>query len=160
MATARSAQPNGTSHSSLCPCATARRVSRSVTQLYDIVLAPVGLKSTQYVLLRILAEEGAIPQWKIAQENSVAVETLSRRLAPLRNKGLIALEVSGSRGEHIYRLTPEGRVLLDKASPYWSRAEARLQQVLGAEDLTSFVASMNRLSKAAQDATDLRTSNK
>lgn len=143
-----------------CACASIRRASRSVTQLYDVVLAPLGLKSTQFVILRILAGHGAVPQWKLAQENAVAVETLSRRLAALRKRGLVTMEIRGARGEHVYRLTESGRELLDRAIPHWNRADARLRQVLGDEPLKAMVASVQKLASAAQDAMSLKTSNR
>ncbi len=36
---------------SSCACFQFRKASRSVTQLYDQILAPVGLRSTQVVIL-------------------------------------------------------------------------------------------------------------
>jgi DNA-binding MarR family transcriptional regulator len=125
-----------------------------------MVLAPLGIKSTQFVILRILAGQGAVPQWRLAQENAVAVETLSRRLAALRRKGLVAMEVCGPRGEHVYRLTEKGRQALDEAIPYWNRADERLRQVLGDEHLDELVAFVGQLAGAAQDAMSLKTSNR
>jgi DNA-binding MarR family transcriptional regulator len=142
-----------------CACASVRRASRAVTQLYDTVLAPLAMKSTQFVVLRFLAEHGPTPQWKIAQENAVAVETLSRRLGALRTKGLIALEVVGARGEHIYRLTPRGKEAFEAAKPYWQRADNRLFQVLGREDAQRCVLALDRLAAGAHKAATLRTRN-
>ena len=136
----------------LCPCATVRRASRSVTQLFDMVLAPTGMKATQFVILRIIGAQQSVPQWKLAQEHTVAVETLSRRLAALRKKGLISLQIAGARGEHLYSLTPAGREALERAAPYWQRAQARLQQVVGEEELQRLVSCANRLAGAAQTA--------
>jgi DNA-binding MarR family transcriptional regulator len=123
------------------------------------VLSPLGIKSTQFVLLRFLAQRGPTPQWKISEENAVAVETLSRRLAGLRSKGFIAVEIAGAHGEHICRLTPSGQQAYENAKPYWQRADARLQQVLGDGKLQEFVACLNQLAAAALEATMLRTKN-
>jgi len=142
-----------------CPCAATRRASRAVTQLYDMVLAPTGMKSTQFVILRILGDQGAVPQWKLAQENAVAVETLSRRLAALRRKGLVGLEIRGRRGEHVYKLTDKGRSALEGARPYWERANSRLQQVLGEEQLKTLVSCLDRLAASAHEAAALKTAN-
>lgn len=124
-----------------------------------MVLSPTGIKCTQFIVLRFLAEHGPTPQWKIAQENTIAVETLSRRLAALRIKELVALEVSGGRGEHVYRLTPQGERALEAAKPYWQRAENRLLQVLGCEDLQLSIQALDRLAEGAQQAGSLRTKN-
>ena len=161
MATVRSAPSlfNASLKSTSCPCAVTRRASRAITQLYDMVLAPTGMKSTQFVILRILADQGVVPQWRLAAENAVAVETLSRRLAALRNKGLVSLEISGSRGEHLYSLTPVGREALEAARPYWERANSRLEQVVGPEELKSLVSCVDRLAAAAHEALALKTRN-
>jgi DNA-binding MarR family transcriptional regulator len=142
-----------------CPCAAVRRASRAVTQLYDTVLAPIGLKCTQFTVLRILSEQGPTPQWRIAQENGIAVETLSRRLAALRSKGLIGLEVSGSRGEHVYSLTPQGARMYAAAMPYWQRAHERLLLVSGEGDLQVFISALDRVAEAAHNAMNLKTKN-
>ena len=62
-----------------CACANLRKAARVVTQLFDGVLAPSGLKATQFTLLvtsRLMGETtvgelalaGAYPLWKRAQE--------------------------------------------------------------------------------------------
>ena len=71
------------------PCAALRRASRAVTHLYDLVLSPTGLKVTQFIVLRAIAEKGEIAQWRLAEEHGIADETLSRRLATLRKSGLV-----------------------------------------------------------------------
>src|SRR5947209_7365917 len=68
-----------------CACSLARRAARSVTQLYDVVLAPVGVKATQFVLLRAISNSGQVAQWQLASDLSIAVETLTRRLARIRH---------------------------------------------------------------------------
>lgn len=49
--------PNGSPDA----CILVRRASRAVTHLYDLVLAPTGLKATQFVLLRAIEQHGEIP---------------------------------------------------------------------------------------------------
>ena len=142
-----------------CACAAVRRASRAVTQFYDIVLAPTGLKATQFAILRALAEYGEVPQWRLAKNYVIAVETLSRRLSGLRRKRFVELEVRGSRQEHVYRLTQAGKVALDNATPYWLRAQERLQRACGNDDWTRIIALCDQLTSAALKAESLKVSN-
>ena len=122
------------SHTSTNVCAAFRRASRAVTQLYDLVLAPTGLKATQFIVLQAIAEHDEVAQWQLAQDLALAVETLSRRLAVLRSAGLVIQRIGHSRkGERLYRLTPAGWARVQQATPYWAAAEQRLRAVLGSQ---------------------------
>ena len=50
-----------------CSCGNLRRASRAVTQLYDGVLQPSGLKATQFTLLVAAAELKAAPVSRMAE---------------------------------------------------------------------------------------------
>src|SRR5690348_8424353 len=102
-----------------CACMLARRAARSVTQLYDVVLAPTGVKATQFVLLRAIADAGQIAQWQLSRQLSIAVETLTRRLATMRRLGWIELQSGSDKREHLYSSTELGREQLERATPYW-----------------------------------------
>lgn len=153
-------------HTSACsrlvdPCVCLRRASRAVTHLYDLVLSPTGLKSTQFIMLQAIAERGEIAQWRLAEEFGIAVETLSRRLATLRKSGLISQRIGVTRpGERLYRLTYAGRQQLDEALPYWQRAQERLGMTLGDVDWSSTMRMAERLCEAAKVAESARTPNR
>ena len=42
----------------MCPCIAMRRASQAVTNLYDLVLSPIGLKATQFITLQIVDSYG------------------------------------------------------------------------------------------------------
>ena len=77
------------------PFTTFRRATRSLTHLYDLVLAPTGLKATQFAILRGISQYEEIAQWRLAREFDLGVETLTRRLAKLRRNGLVSMRVGG-----------------------------------------------------------------
>jgi len=143
----------------LCACAQLRRTSRAVTQLYDLVLMPTGLKTTQFMALRAIGEAGEIAQCDFARGHAVAVETLSRRFAALRRKGLVDVRIGANHCERIYRLTEKGKQCLKDAFPYWNRAQARLRNTLGEEQWRILFELSDRISAAAQEAGLLRTKN-
>jgi DNA-binding MarR family transcriptional regulator len=142
-----------------CACAAARRTARAVTQLYDLVLSPTGLKATQFIILREIAMAGELAQWQLADGYAIATETLSRRLSMARAKGLLEVRRGANRGERIYRLTAFGHECLQKATPYWERAQQRLAQALGNGDLEATVQLLDRITLAAQAASEMRTRN-
>jgi len=143
----------------LCACAALRSAARSATQLYDLVLQPSGLKATQFIALRSIGEAGEIAQWRFAREHAIAVETLSRRFAALRKRGLITSRTGGNHGERIYTLTDTGKEALRKAMPYWERAQSRLRQTLGDSDMQSLLQLCSATVDASRKAEQLRAVN-
>jgi DNA-binding MarR family transcriptional regulator len=108
-----------------------RKATRVVTQLYDDILQPTGLRSTQVVLLVALAAAGEMSMSYMARELIMSPSTLSRTLIPLERDGLIAITPSGKRGK-LVRLTPAGESALTNAVPYWQKAQETFLAQAGA----------------------------
>jgi DNA-binding MarR family transcriptional regulator len=142
-----------------CVCSLTRRAARSVTQLYDVVLAPMGIKATQFILLRAISEAGQIAQWQLSKDLSIAVETLTRRLATMRRAGWVELHSGTDRREHLYSATPLGRQQLESALPYWHRAQERLHEQLGEEAWKETQTCLDRLAIAAEKSLTARVKN-
>lgn len=159
MATSQAVVENFESTIQQSPCAALRAATRAVTQLYDLVLSPTALKSTQFVALQTINESGEIAQCQFARDHSVAVETLSRRLGGLRRKGYIQVRTGERHGERIYSLTEKGRQALLVALPYWERAQDRLRIAMGEDDWNGMIQMLDRVRAAAFRAEELRTNN-
>lgn len=142
-----------------CACSALRRAARATSQFYDLVLQPSGLKATQFFALKSIYEAGEIAQWKFSRDNAIAVETLSRRFASLRNKGLLVSRVGSNHGERIYSLTDKGKEVFQRALPYWERAQQRLRQSLGDAEVFELLRMCERAVEAAQRAERLRATN-
>ncbi|HVH85145.1 MAG TPA: hypothetical protein VM912_00355 [Terriglobales bacterium] len=142
-----------------CGCLLTRRAARSVTQLYDIVLAPIGMKATQLVLLRAIADAGQIAQWQLSKQLSIAVETLTRRLGTMRRLGWIELRPGSDKRERLYSATMPGRQRLELAMPYWYRAQERLREQLGDQVWEETIACLDRLAVAAERSLTARVKN-
>jgi DNA-binding MarR family transcriptional regulator len=142
-----------------CICGTLRRASRAVTNLYDLVLAPSGLRLTQFLVLKSLHERGKIAQCDFARDQDIAVETLSRRFGALRRKGLVEMRLGERHGERIYSLTAEGRQAFLGALPYWERAQERLRNVLASSDTRTLLDICERVRQAAHSAASARAKN-
>ena len=116
-----------------CTCAALRRTTRLVTNLYDDALRPLGLKLTQYALLRNVRDAGSPSITALADMMMMDRTTLTRNLTPLRKSGWIAVSNSDGRTRAI-TLTPEGKAVMTKAAPIWRQTEDRVRDLIGLED--------------------------
>lgn len=117
----------------LCACFNLRKASRSLTQFYDEMLQPTGLRSTQVVLLTAIQSEKDLSPSRLARELVMSPSTLSRNLAPLKREGLVEVKKQGTRGISL-RLTRKGERSLTKALPYWEAAQRRFVEIVGEEE--------------------------
>ncbi|PYM64680.1 MAG: MarR family transcriptional regulator [Candidatus Rokuibacteriota bacterium] len=114
-----------------CVCNTLRMVTRAVTQLYDEVLRPSGLRVTQFSILATLARMGEANLKQLADALAIDQTTLTRSLNLLERDGVI------ERGPHpdgrikAMRLTSKGRRALEVARPLWARAQDKVLRELG-----------------------------
>src|SRR5207244_6806638 len=74
---------------SACVCNTLRRVSRAVTQLYDDVLRPSGLRITQFSILATIARMGASNLRQLEDTLAIDQTTLTRSLNLLERDRVI-----------------------------------------------------------------------
>src|SRR5262245_40113941 len=110
----------------LCFCNALRQASRAVSRLYDDELRGVGLRTTQYSLLRHLSRAGEVRQRDLGGLTSLDETTLTRNLCPLIDAGWVAVSTGDDRREKLVRLTEAGAAKIKKALPAWERAQERL----------------------------------
>lgn len=136
----------------VCACFNFRKASRAVTQLFDTVLQPSGLRSTQFVILVAIGAEGHPNLPGLARSLNVDRSTLTRNLQPLARDGLLrVLEGRGERAS-IVRLTPKGERLLAATVPLWEKAQGRFVEMFGGQRWPSMLADLNRVVDAAHGA--------
>jgi DNA-binding MarR family transcriptional regulator len=116
--------------STRCFCNALRRASRAVSRLYDEEFRSVGLRTTQYSLLRVVARIGQIRQGDLSGLVSLDETTLTRNLRPLVDAGWIAVRSGDDRREKLVTITAAGTAKLAKARPAWKRAQARMHALL------------------------------
>ena len=107
-----------------------RQTSRAVSRLYDDELREVGLRTTQYSLLRVLARVGQVRQGDLSGLTSLDETTLTRNLRPLVDAGWIAIRSGDDRREKLLTITKAGTAKLTEARPAWERAQTRMQALL------------------------------
>jgi len=145
-------------NSTVCMCSAIREMNRAVTQLYDLALAPSGMKASQFMILNAIAQAGEIAQCDFARQHAITVETLSRRFSTLRKKGLAASR-TGIHLQRIYHLTEQGERALHDSRPYWNTAQILLKQALEEANWQLFFQSCKRVVCAASLAEELRVCN-
>ena len=113
-----------------CLCNALRQASRAVSRLYDEELRGVGLRTTQYSLLRVLARSGQIRQGDLSGLTSLDETTLTRNLRPLVDASWIAVRSGDDRREKLVTITKAGTAKLAETRPAWERAQTRMQALL------------------------------
>src|SRR5256884_9168305 len=116
-----------------CACLNVRKAARAITQLFDEVLQPTGLRSTQFPLLVVVARLREAPVTQLSRELVMDRTTLARNLKPLESQGLLTIEAGTDRRRHLVRLTERGRQALARALPYWEQAQHQVVTRLGQE---------------------------
>jgi DNA-binding MarR family transcriptional regulator len=110
-----------------CLCNALRQATRAVSRLYDGKLRGVGLRTTQYSLLRCLRRAGEVRQRDLGGLTSLEETTLTRNLRPLIEAGWIAIRAGKDRREKLVRLTDAGAHKIRAARPAWERAQKQLK---------------------------------
>jgi DNA-binding MarR family transcriptional regulator len=114
-----------------CHCYALRQATRRVTQLYDRLLAPLGLRATQYALLIEVQLRGPISLIPLADAMVMDRATLGHNIRPLEADGYLALSVGRDRRSREVSLTKSGRKILAEAKPLWRRAQAIFESEIG-----------------------------
>ncbi len=133
-----------------CACFNFRKASRSVTQLFDQILAPTGLRSTQLVILVTSQLLGPSSIARLARELVMDRSTLTRNLKPLMNIGLLRF-TQGDGGKHkSVELTVDGQAALIRSEPYWRQAQSHLVNRFGTEAWNRITADLGAIVEASR----------
>jgi DNA-binding MarR family transcriptional regulator len=115
-----------------CNCLAIRQAARHVTQFYDQVLAPSGLRATQFAILGRLSRSGPMTINELAAALVMDRTTLGRNLLPLERDGLIEIGPGASdRRRREARLTAAGTARLRAARQGCTEAQTRFDEVFG-----------------------------
>lgn len=113
-----------------CTCFNLRKLTRTVSRLYDQHMAMVGLKTTQYSVLKNAAIT-PMPVADLAAKLAVERTTLTRNLKPLTDAGWIILAPGADSRQRIVTITDAGRDKLRQARSAWQAAQTELENTLG-----------------------------
>jgi DNA-binding MarR family transcriptional regulator len=122
--------PDVSTSSPGCTCFSLRKLTRTVSRIYDQHLAVAGMKTTQYSLLRSIARE-ALPVAELAARLSTERTTLTRTLKPLIDAGWVVLKPGADSRQRIVTITANGNDAIKTARQAWRRAQNELEHTLG-----------------------------
>ncbi|WP_354674406.1 MarR family winged helix-turn-helix transcriptional regulator [Cupriavidus alkaliphilus] len=128
-----------------CACTRIRRAARALTEVYDDALLPLGLKVTQFSLLRTIARLGTPSLTQLAGETALDRSTLGRNVGVLQRKGLVRLSEGEDLREHTVSLSPQACRLLEQAAPLWQQVQRRVEHALGAQGVAVLFDALARL---------------
>jgi DNA-binding MarR family transcriptional regulator len=111
-----------------CYCTQFRRSANSLTSVYDEALRPIGLKITQFSLLRALERLGAATYTDVAAEAALDKTTISRNLKILINAGWVTVSADEDARYKVAQLSADGKRMLRRAEPHWEVAQKKVER--------------------------------
>jgi DNA-binding MarR family transcriptional regulator len=114
-----------------CLAARTRLLSRVISAVYDEALRPVGITSSQMVILTALAKSGGVQPAELCDILMVDKSTLSRNVDRMERNGWVAREACDDARSHRLMLTGKGREMLDTAVPQWRVAQEEAETLVG-----------------------------
>jgi DNA-binding MarR family transcriptional regulator len=108
-----------------------RKASRVISQIYDRELSEVGLKCSQFSILRAVHHRKQTTNAELQELLVLEQTTLTRGLKPLVRDGYIKSAPGLDKREKLLSLTPEGKKLYRRASQKWQRAQDGVIAKLG-----------------------------
>lgn len=133
-----------------CVCLNTRKASRAITQFYDRVLQPSGLRTSQFGLLGVIALAGEATMTHLAEEMVMDRTTLTRNLKPLESQGLITIVDGVDRRTRLVRVTDAGRQALMRARPLWQEAQAQVVSRLGGDQWRTLLADLSAVTRIGE----------
>jgi DNA-binding MarR family transcriptional regulator len=132
-----------------CMCASFRRSSRALTQLYEQELRPLGLRATQLTILQVLSRAGEVPQGKLGKILAMDSTSLTRTLAIMIRRGWITERRGEDKRERWLRLNGAGEAQLRRVEPVWEKVQSRLRRQLGTHNWNNFLKLTQQLTSIA-----------
>ena len=119
-----------------CIAVRLRLLNRVVTNLYDDALRPLGLKVSQMNILVLTAKLGLARPAQVCDLLQLDTSTLSRNVERMRAQGWLEVVPDEDARTQPFRLTPQGKRLIEKAVPAWEEAQRQATELLGEDGIT------------------------
>ena len=116
-----------------CFCLASRQAARRITRLYDSRMQPSGIRATQFTILSQLMLRGEMPIGKLASILGMERTTLTRNLTLLEQQKWISSKAGDDPRSRMIAITAQGRGMVRRGFPYWSKAQVQVGKMLGAD---------------------------
>ena len=131
-----------------CVAVRLRLLNRVITSFYDEALRPLGLKVSQLNILIVTAKLGLARPAQVCEILQLDTSTLSRNVKPLQAHGWLEVVPEEDAHAQPFRLTAQGKRLVEKAVPAWQEAQRQATGLLGDEG----IALLDRVAKKLRQA--------
>src|SRR3954451_3801052 len=131
--------------SGTCIAVRLRLLNRVGTNLYDDALRPLGLKVSQMNVLVVAARLGLARPAQVSELLHLDLSTLSRNVDRMVAKGWLEVVPEEDARTQPFRLTEQGRRLLERAIPAWEKAQGQAAELLGEPGVTVLDEAAKRL---------------
>jgi DNA-binding MarR family transcriptional regulator len=128
-----------------CIAVRLRLLNRVVTNLYDDALRPLGLKVSQLNVLVVTAKLGLARPAQVCDLLQLDTSTLSRNVKPLQSHGWLEVVPDEDARAQPFRLTLQGKRLIEKAAPAWEQAQRQAQELLGEDGVALLTRAAGKL---------------
>ena len=132
-----------------CACASARRVARLLTSVYDRALRDAGIDAPQFAMLATIANAGPCTQAELGRLHALDKSTTSRNLTVLHKAGWIDFSGTDDAREWSVMLTPSGTRQVTRAQAAWQRAQDEIRRGMTATQWSAMFDSFRAVNQAA-----------
>ncbi len=153
------ARTNTLNEAGICNGTALRKATRRVSQLYDTVLAPSGLRGTQRSIMMHIARADRPTMGELAAALVLDRSALAHNLKPLERDGLVAVVPDpDDRRSRRVELTALGWAKLEQSQALWAEAQRRFETSFGGAESSALRAALATLASPefarAFEATD------
>lgn len=117
-------------HDFPCACTSLRKATRTLDRIYDGCLAPHGITTTQFALMRHIERAGAIVLNQLAGQLVMDRTSLYRTIRAVEEAGWVSIS-DGPGKSRLAQITPQGEAILRAAEPDWEALQAQIHSRLG-----------------------------
>ena len=134
-----------------CACGNLRKTTRIITQFYDKMLQPTGLRSTQCLLLLDISFNDNISVSSLGNILLMDQSTVTRNVELLRKSGYIDIkkEERDSRKKCI-TITNKGLKTLDVAIPLLKQAQSKIEDGIGKKRIEELLKTLKDIEKLVE----------
>lgn len=108
-----------------------RLLNRVVTNLFDEALRPFKLKTAQMNILVVVAKFGVAHPAEVCEFLKLDASTLSRNVERMRANGWLEIVPGDDARAQPFRLTAQGKRLIEKTVTAWEKAQRQAKDLLG-----------------------------
>ena len=134
-----------------CVCSNLRKTTRVVTQAYDKLLQPTGIKITQYSMLVNIVRHKDISISKLGEVMLLNQTTVTRNVNLLKKTGYVKItkDIYDSRTK-IISITDIGIEKINEVTPIWLQIQERIVNDIGKEKYKNFLETLKNIQESVE----------